>query len=67
VREVLEFYNSAFDLPIRYYYDDGLKFGELETGGPTIMIASYAVGEFMVGEKPADRPASAPRMWRSGT
>ena len=50
VQEVLEFYQSAFGLSIRYY-DDGLKFGELETGGPTIMIASYAAGEYMVGER----------------
>ena len=49
VREILEFYQSAFGLSIRYY-DDGLKFGELETGGPTLMIASYTAGEFMVGE-----------------
>jgi lactoylglutathione lyase len=52
VKSVLDFYNAAFGLPIRYY-DDGLKFGELETGEgfPTIMIASYAAGEYMVGEQ----------------
>ena len=51
VKEVLDFYQAAFDLTIRYY-DDALKFGELEAGGnfPTIMIASYAAGEYMVGE-----------------
>ena len=49
VNEVLEFYREAFGLAIRYY-DDGLKFGELETGGPTIMIASYAAAEYLVGE-----------------
>jgi uncharacterized glyoxalase superfamily protein PhnB len=49
VREVLEFYRAAFGLSIRYY-DDRLKFGELETGGPTIMIASHAAAEYLIGE-----------------
>jgi lactoylglutathione lyase len=50
VREVLEFYKAAFRISIRYY-DDNLKFGELETGQTSIMIASYAAGEYMVGDK----------------
>jgi lactoylglutathione lyase len=49
VREVLEFYKAAFGVSIRYY-DDNLKFGELETGQTSIMIASYAAGEYMVGD-----------------
>jgi lactoylglutathione lyase len=60
VREVLEFYKSAFGVSIRYY-DDNLKFGELETGQTSIMIASYAAGEYMIGDKfqrsPNQRPA----------
>jgi lactoylglutathione lyase len=48
VRDVLEFYKAAFGFSIRYY-DDNLKFGELETGQTSIMIASYAAGEYMVG------------------
>jgi len=60
VREVLEFYRAAFGFAIRYY-DDNLRFGELETGvGPNIMIASYAAGEYMVGanfrRSPSQRP-----------
>lgn len=50
VREVLEFYKTAFGVPIRYY-DDKLQFGELETGQTSIMIASYIAGEYMVGDK----------------
>jgi lactoylglutathione lyase len=52
VKEVLDFYNAAFGLSMRYY-DDSLKFGELEVGEgfPTIMIASNAAGEYMVGER----------------
>jgi uncharacterized glyoxalase superfamily protein PhnB len=49
VRDVLEFYRAAFGFAIRYY-DDNLKFGELETGQTSIMIASYAAGEYMVGD-----------------
>jgi lactoylglutathione lyase len=49
VREVLEFYESAFGTSIRYY-DDNLKFGELDTGQTSIMIASYAAGAYMVGD-----------------
>jgi uncharacterized glyoxalase superfamily protein PhnB len=55
-KEVLEFYRTAFGLAVRYY-DDGLKFGEPETGAPSIMVASYAAGEYMVGDqfrRPAD-------------
>lgn len=50
VKEVLAFYQAAFGIPIRYY-DDGLKFGELDSGETSIMIASYAAGEYMVGDK----------------
>ena len=52
VKETLDFYTAAFGLLLRYY-DDHLGFGELEPsgGGPTIMIASYAAGEYMVGEQ----------------
>jgi lactoylglutathione lyase len=49
-KRVLEFYKAAFGISIRYY-DDNLKFGELETGQTSIMIASYAAGEYMVGDK----------------
>ena len=48
VKNILNFYVTAFGFQIKYY-DDNLKFGELETGGPTIMISSYQAGEFMVG------------------
>ena len=59
VRKVLDFYQAAFDLPIRYY-DDTLRFGELETGGPPIMIASYAAGELMIGGRFRKSPSGRP-------
>jgi uncharacterized glyoxalase superfamily protein PhnB len=59
VKEVLDFYHAAFGLNIRYY-DDGLKFGELEAGETSIMVASYEAGEFMIGapfrRSPSKRP-----------
>ncbi|GAB1269171.1 hypothetical protein NBRC116493_24240 [Aurantivibrio infirmus] len=48
-KEVLDFYVKAFGFDIRYY-QEALDFGELETGGVSIMIASYQAGAFMVGE-----------------
>ena len=48
IKETLDFYSRAFGFNVRYY-DDNLRFGELELNETTIMIASYAAGEFMVG------------------
>lgn len=48
VKETLDFYSEAFGFKIKYY-DENLKFGELQTGDTAIMIASYEAGEFMAG------------------
>ncbi len=49
VKETLDFYVAAFGFQI-LYYEENLKFGELNSGATSIMIASYEAGEFMVGD-----------------
>jgi hypothetical protein len=49
VQEVLAFYERAFGLATRFY-DPTTDFGELETGGPSIAVASYQAGALMVGD-----------------
>lgn len=48
IKETLDFYSKAFGFKLRYY-DENLRFGELETGDTAIMIASYEAGELMAG------------------
>lgn len=60
VREVLEFYSKAFGFPIRYY-DDDMKFGELEMGaGANIMIQSYQAARFMISDQIRTSPTKRP-------
>ncbi|MDT8429742.1 MAG: VOC family protein [Pseudomonadales bacterium] len=48
IKETLEFYSEAFGFEISYY-DENLRFGELNTGDTSIMLASYEAGEVMAG------------------
>jgi len=61
VKQTLDFYSAAFGFPIRFY-DENLKFGELDAGTGGIMFASKEAGEFMAGsvftEWCAERPTN---------
>lgn len=60
VLPVVDFHRRAFGLDLRFF-DETLGFTELETGGPTLAIATHSLGEMLIPNlyvRPADgRPA----------
>ncbi|TQV88221.1 VOC family protein [Aliikangiella coralliicola] len=51
VKGLLEFYQKAFDLKVRFEYEEGgvLLYGEMETEGAVLGFASHEMGKMNLG------------------